>query len=397
MAVRFKLYYFTDEIREYLQGVINGSRQGVVIRSVPLTAALPEQTNHDADVYLVEYDETVPGMDQWIEKIQHQQGHPAVYLYLREASTETLLKALRLGVQECFVQQIGEEEFSKAIQRLLKIKTGLKPGEKTQIISVLGCKGGAGVTFIAVNLAHSLAAPKKEGVLLCDLDLGASDVSSFLDMQPKYTIMDLVENFDKIDPQYLRDIVYSLESGLEVLPGPPRLEEGELLQAQHIDNILTYIRNQSLYRWLVLDLGDHLDDITLKALERSDLIVLVVLLTIPGLRDAKKILETFKLLEFKDDKIQLLVNSFKNGVDIKLEEGEKFLGREFLAVLRYDHGAVVRSINEGRPLLESQPRHRLSGDFAALVDKLQAEGSENGHRPGMWAGLKRLLRLGGKS
>ena len=219
-------------------------------------------------------------------------------------------------MQECFVTHISEEDFQKAIQRLLKSQNRLNPGEKTQIISLLGCKGGAGVTFIAVNLAQSLAAIRQEPVLLLDLDLRASNISSFLDIQPRYTILDVIENFDRIDPQYLKDIIHSTESGIDVLPGPPRMEDSELVQAHHIEKILQYIRSQNLYRWILLDLGDLLDEITLKALEVSDLVLLITLLTIPGLRDAKKIMEMLQLLEFREEKIQLVVNCYSKDSDI---------------------------------------------------------------------------------
>ena len=297
MAVRFNLYYFSQETGEYLQEVVNAAPQGVVASAALLSNALPELAPDEADVFFIEYDDRTSKLDLWIEDIQHQNGQAAVFLYLREASTDNLLKALRLGVQECFVSQVSEADFQKALQRLLKAKTSLNPGEKTQIISLLGCKGGAGVTFTAVNLAQSLTALRKEPVLLLDLDLRSGDICSFLDLQPKYTILDLVENFDRIDPQYLKDIVHSLDTGLDVLPGPQRLEDSELLQAQFIDNILQYIRSQNLYRWLVLDLGDHLDEITLRAIECSDMVMLITLLTIPGLRDAKKMFETFQMLE----------------------------------------------------------------------------------------------------
>jgi pilus assembly protein CpaE len=216
-------------------------------------------------------------------------------------------------------------------------------------------------------------------------------------MKPKYTIVDLVENFSKIDPQYLKDIIYKLDSGLEVLPGPARLVDSELLQPQQLENILNYVRSQNLYRWLVLDLGDFLDEFTIRALELSDLVLLVTVLTIPGLRDAQKVLETLKLLDFNPEKIQPVANSYNKNADISLPEAEKFLGREFFSVLRFDSEAVVRSINEGRPLVETQPRHRLSGDFAGLVQKLQHEGEENGNRPGILGKLKSLLHMGDKS
>jgi len=397
MAVRFKLYYCSENIRDYLQEVINASPQGIVTHTTLLTNSLPDPINHDTDVCFIEYDDKVAGLDAWIEKIQHQTDHPAIYLYLKEARRDTLLKAWRLRVQECFDSSISADDFQTAIQRLLKVKTALSPGEKTQIISLLGCKGGSGVTFTAVNLAQGLASSRKEPVLLIDLDLRASDVSALLDIQSNYTIVDVVENFDKIDPQYLKDIIYSLNSGLDVLPGPPRFIDSELVQAPDIANILHYIRQQNLYRWILLDLGDHLDEKSLKALECSDLVLLIVLLTIPGLRDAKKMLETFQLLEFSEDKVQLVVNCYHKEADIKLAEAKKFLGLDFLAVLRFDHNAVVRSINEGRPLVETQPRHKLSLDLATLANELNQNGGGNGHSPGRWGSLKKLLRLGGNS
>jgi Flp pilus assembly CpaE family ATPase len=110
---------------------------------------------------------------------------------------------------------------------------------------LLGCKGGAGVTFTAVNLAQSLSAHRQEPVLLLDLDLPTGGICSILDLQPRYTILDLVENFDQIDPQYLKDIITTLEDGPDILPGPQRFEDSELLQTQHIDNILKYLRSQT--------------------------------------------------------------------------------------------------------------------------------------------------------
>jgi pilus assembly protein CpaE len=393
MAVRFNLYYFSENTGDYLQEVVNAIPQGMVANASLLSESLPDQVNNEADVYFVEYDPQVQQLDHWIENIQQQTEHAAIFLYLREASTDTLLKALRLGVQECFVIHIIEEDFQKALQRLAKAKTDLNPGEKTQIISLLGCKGGAGVTFVAVNLAQSLVAGRKEPVLLFDLDLRASNISSFLDIQPRYTILDVIENFERIDPQYLKDIIHSTESGIDVLPGPPRMENSELVQAHHIEKVLQYIRSQNLYRWILLDLGDLLDEITLKALEGSDLVLLITLLTIPGLRDAKKIMEMLQLLGFGEEKIHLVVNCYSKDSDIKMAEAKKFLGQDFLGVLRFDHSAVVRSINEGQPLVKTQPSHRLSADFSELVKKIYPNRESNGHRPGIMSSLQRLLRL----
>ena len=100
-----------------------------------------------------------------------------------------------------------------------------------------------------------------------------------------------------------------------------------------------------------------------------------------------------QLLEFGEEKINLVVNCYNKDSDIKVEEAKKFLGQDFLASLRFDHDAVVRSINEGQPLVKTQPRHRLSADFSGLVKKLYPNGEDNGHHPGRFDSFKRLLRL----
>ena len=261
---------------------------------------------------------------------------------------------------------------------------------------MLGCKGGAGVTFLSVNLSQSLALDRDETVLLLDLDLRHSGVSAFLDNQPRYTILDIIHNFDRLDPQYLKDIVHSRKSGLDILPGPLRLEDSELVTAIHVDKFLHYLRTQNLYRWIVLDLGDHLDELTLKALEHADLVLLVTLLIIPGLRDAKKILEMLQLLQFGEGKIQTLANCYNKETDITPEEAQKFLGQNFLGILRFDHEEVVRSINEGQLLVDTQPRNRLSIEISELVKAICQDDNNNGQLPSRWDGLKRLLRLGGK-
>ena len=60
-------------------------------------------------------------------------SHAAIFLYLREANTDTFLKALRLGVKECFVSQISDEDFQNALQRLLKTKNSVNPAKKLRL------------------------------------------------------------------------------------------------------------------------------------------------------------------------------------------------------------------------------------------------------------------------
>ncbi len=397
MAIGFSLYYFSEKTGEYLQKIVNASPHGIVVQTTALSTFLPATINASADVLFIEYDEGIDGLDLWIEKIKAQIGDSAIYLYINEPTTTVLLQALRLGVQECFINPIKHEEFQKALNRLLHDKPDRPLQEQTRLVTVLGCKGGAGATFMAVNLAQSLAQGLKEDVLLCDLDLKAGDTTSFLDLRPKYTILDIIDNFDRMDIHYLKDIIHSREVGFDVLPGPLRMEDSELVEVHHVEKILQYIREQRLYRWIILDIGDQLDEITLKAAEMSDTVLLVSLLTIPGLRDTKKLLEMLHILGFDEMRVKVLANCYSKQSDIAVPEAKKFLGQDIQGVVHFDHDPVIRSINEGRPLVEILPRHQISGDIRDIISILHHDNGANGHRTSLLSSLRQWLRWGSKS
>ncbi|MBF0203838.1 MAG: AAA family ATPase [Desulfamplus sp.] len=119
-----------------------------------------------------------------------------------------------------------------------------------QIIAIIGPKGGVGKTSISANLAISLSKLGKK-VVAVDLDLGASNLNTFLGIRTsKFTLDDFVLN--KVGK--LQDIV--LETGWDNMgficggniPGIANL---------HYSKKMKLIRNLSLleYDFALLDLG----------------------------------------------------------------------------------------------------------------------------------------------
>src|SRR4030065_2496902 len=97
--------------------------------------------------------------------------------------------------------------------------------ENTCLVSFLGSKGGVGNTFLTINVAYLLAKEKKGKVLVVDLDLLYGQASYFFDAKPKYTIIDVIENFEHLDSSYLQGLLHNHKEYLSLLPAPARLEE----------------------------------------------------------------------------------------------------------------------------------------------------------------------------
>lgn len=375
MAVRFGLYFFTETVGDYLQQVINATPLGVVTQAVLITDRLPLPEEGQADAWIIEYNNQAADMEEWLEAIRQQLSHPFIILYLRDIDTELLLKALRLGVQECLVREITKEDLSRVSERLLRTKRRLGIEEETQLVALLGAKGGVGVTFLAINLAQTLV-ELKQPTLLLDLDLVPGGLTGSLDMKTRYNLMDVITNFDRLDPQYLKDIIHRLPNGLQVLPGPEDLDQIAEIQGFHISKILQYLRTQQMFRWLICDLGDSLTEVSLKVLEQAEVIILVTCLTVPGLRAAKKVAETLAMLRLAEERLWLVANAVpKKGV-VPPNEGQKYLGRDFAAVLAFDPEGVWRSLNEGQPLAAKQPQRPLAGQIGALARRLLPESED---------------------
>ena len=119
-----------------------------------------------------------------------------------------------------------------------------------QIVAVVGPKGGVGKTTIAANLAISLSRLRKK-VVVVDLDLGASNLNSFLGIRnSKYSLDDFILN--KVDK--LQDIV--LQTGFEnmdIICGGNIPEIANL----HYSKKMKLIRNLSMLECdhIILDLG----------------------------------------------------------------------------------------------------------------------------------------------
>ncbi|MEJ2431578.1 MAG: hypothetical protein P8075_22090 [Deltaproteobacteria bacterium] len=157
MSIHFSIYYHDPQNQEYLRKVIEASGNGELVYSQDL-AHLPPQALNGTDVVFLEYQENNPKLDHWIETTAADPHNPAIFLYLKEISTNNLWKALRLGAKECFAFPIKEEDFQKAVQRITaQSELRMAQAKPTQIVSFLGCKGGVGTTFLVANVASLLA------------------------------------------------------------------------------------------------------------------------------------------------------------------------------------------------------------------------------------------------
>jgi pilus assembly protein CpaE len=394
MATQFKIYSNSQENQEYLRKIIEASSTGKLVEAKDL-AHLPLQGVNGVDVVFLEYQENNPELDHWIERIVANPHSPAVFLYFKEISTNNLWKAIRLGAKECFTFPIKEEDFQEAVKRIMA-RTEVRKGSEqpTQIISVLGCKGGIGTSFLVANLAGLLAQEQNGKVLAVDLDLGFGQLNYFFDVHPDHTLTEVIENLDRLDNNYLQNIFYPIGNNCFLLPAPARLEEAEAVNAGDLEKIIQYLKENLGFRWILIDCCHQLDEITLKALEFSKTLLLVTAQSIPALSNAKKMLDILNLLELRNLEVEVWVNCWDRQHELTVSDVENFLGKTIAGTITCDHKQASFSVNEGKLLVETSPRHPISGDLKALAEKISGEDEAEKTDGSGWKWLQRFWSKG---
>src|ERR1700752_2631057 len=119
----------------------------------------------------------------------------------------------------------------------------------------------------------------------------AGDLDLFFGMQPKFSIVDLVENRTRLDDSLLSGYMAAHSATLHVLPAPRDSAMAEEVVPEHVSEVLHVLRQR--YEYVVFDPHPTLDSITLAALDSADDIVLVLTLDVASIRRAQRTIEIF--------------------------------------------------------------------------------------------------------
>ena len=223
------------------------------------------------------------------------------------------------------------------------------------MLAFLSCKGGGGgATFLATNLAYALAAEEGKRVVLIDLNLQWGDAVFFLtDKRPSITLADLALQMHRVDPAFLSASLVRAHPNLGVLGAPEDPVHAMDVKPEHIELLLRIAR--SSFDYVILDTGRSLDAVTVRALDYADAIFPVIQLSLPFLRDGKRLLAAFKALDYPPQKVRLVVNRYEKGGEISLKDLEESLGIKAHRTIPNDYERVSQSINQGVPVPASRP------------------------------------------
>ena len=294
-----------------------------------------------------EYEEEVLNM---ISKISSSNPNIKIVALSEKYDTNTFVKALRAGVNELIRLPIVKDKFIKTIEDLLnKSLPNHSSNNKCKILSVFSNKGGVGKTSVAMNLALELAQTTKENVALLDLNFQLGDVATFWNLNPTYNISFMLENSNKLTPEYMLSTFERWEdSSLYILANPPYYKSADKVTLQGIEKLINAMREG--FSYIVIDTSSGFGNKVMKVLEMSDIVFFITTVSLPSLRNCQKCLEMFEEAGIKKNKTEIIINRFMETDDVKIEDVETLLKKKVYWKIPNNYFIMMEAINRGVPV-----------------------------------------------
>lgn len=289
-------------------------------------------------------------------------------------SVEMLKSCMEAGIRDYLPRPMQAADIRGVLEKHRLALTADSAGDKSgRIVTVFSNKGGLGKTTIAVNLALSLSEAVKRPVALVDLNLQLGDITTFLDIDPKQTIVDIARNIGRVDAAYLEGSLaqYTCPSNgasVYVLADPLHMEDAEELTADQINAVLTILK--ASFEYVVVDTTTSFDTKTLTALDLADEILLVSMVNLPSIRSSQRLLNLFERLGYNPQKVKLILNRYMNDDEITVSDIEETLEHPVFWKIPNNYNVVMTAINRGIPISMVENSRSIEKNFQDLASQL---------------------------
>lgn len=284
-----------------------------------------------------------------IEFISTSYPQMTIIILSKKPTPEFLLQAMRAGVREVLSSPATKEELETAVARA-EAKLGLRSNRHSaRLLAFISSKGGSGATILSTNLAYQLAAEGNK-VLLLDLNLQFGEaVMTVHDRKAGSDIAEVVRNLARLDASLLQASTVPVTSNFSILAAPEDPADSLQIKPEHLDALLNVAVSQ--YDFLIMDMNNSFDNLSIKALDRAHKIFLVTQPSLPFIHNAKRMMNLFASLGYEKDKIELVVNRFSKTSEIGLGDLRASLPSTKMHLIPNGYKEISNAVSQGLPLV----------------------------------------------
>jgi pilus assembly protein CpaE len=329
----------------------------------PESRSLEELMALDGDVFIVDLDTNVEQALGLIENVCSRDAAATVMATSRSRDDGLLIRSMRAGAREFLPDPIAAKTITEAVARALaRREKSQQHATAGKVLIFAGSKGGSGVTTVATNFAIALTKEDAGKVAIIDMDWQLGEVALGLGLTPQFSILDALKNEERLDADFLTSMLARHTSGLAVLASPEQYTSFNPLPSA-VRRLFGILRHE--FAFVVVDAGAATCGAEETLLDLADTVYLVTEVSIPALRNARRLMSFIAGRE-RNPHVEVILNRF-NAREIEIDENSatKALARPVDWKIPNDFPAVRTAENTGVPLaMKDSPISRVMHKMA---------------------------------
>jgi len=291
---------------------------------------------------------------------------------------------LKAGADAFLPYPLPRDELRSAVDKALTLtppinyQAGNTPflSRNGYVITFQGMAGGVGSSMIAANTAWEFSHPDKKSVplktLLIDLDLQFGSISTYLDVESKNAVLQMLSDTEALDEDSFSQAITKLSEHFSVLTAPPEIVPYDLLGDEDIDRILKLARRH--FDLIIIDMPKSVTTWTDAVLRESDEFIAILDL---DMRSTNNVIRLINLLEQEKQpfsKMRYVLNRAPKFTDLsgksRIKRLSDALGIEFEFMLPDGGKPISTSCDQGEALATSAAKNPLRKDLLKMVKTL---------------------------
>lgn len=310
---------------------------------------------------------------------------PSVQVYvLGESNDVTLYRSLlQAGVRDYRYKPLTVD----ALRSWLGDQDGslVRKARSGKIIAVTGTRGGVGVTAVAACLASQLTAGKSmRRVAYLDMDFYGGTGSTLLGMPANHALPEVLQNIDRIDPQFLERTLSSKDGRLFVLAANQNYSDAFAMESDMMGRLLGVLSQH--FHYVVVDLHNPGGALANEVFSHADM---ACLLSDRSVHSARVLTRLMLHIEARQNPpaLHVLVNASRTPVkgQVDTKEFAQAISRPVALDIPYDGKLPGLAEDLGEPLA-------AGSELAKAVDKLTRMLTGEQARGGAAAKMARWFR-----
>ena len=280
-----------------------------------------------------------------------------------------ILEAMRAGCSEYLNKPLSADQLAEALHRLRLRASSRKPARvkpRGRILALLGARGGAGTTTLAVHLGCFLVRQHGKKTLILDEHSRLGHVSLYLgEDRANYHFYELVRNISRLDEDLLQGFVIHHSACLDILPSPDVFDDSANVSLDDIQRAIRFLGQN--YEFVVIDCPHGVHNLSLTTIDCCDALFLIATPDVPALRDLSRYIDRLLQSAVPPNKIKVVINRYSSEGALTREQIERAIRQPIAITIPNASSDLIRAMNTGNPVLPDR-----KSEFAIQMKKWAA-------------------------